>query len=197
MATDIPMPSYSDNMEEADLIGWLVAPGDFVHEGDPIAEIETDKATGELESPVSGTLVEICVPEGTTGVKVGSVVARIDAAEPPSDEPAPPDAIEGAAPEPDSTTAERSEADSSPAEPIESPVTSPTSETPTPTAIATETHSPASTATSAVTALARRVAAQSGLDLSELRGTGAHGRITKADVEAAASGGALPESRTL
>ena len=106
MATDIPMPSYSDNMEEADLIGWLVAPGDFVHEGDPIAEIETDKATGELESPVSGTLVEICVPEGTTGVKVGSVVARIDAAEPPSDEPAAPNAIEEVAPESASTVTE-------------------------------------------------------------------------------------------
>ena len=67
MATDIPMPSYSDNMEEADLIGWLVAPGDFVHEGDPIAEIETDKATGELESPVSGTLVKFAYPRERPG----------------------------------------------------------------------------------------------------------------------------------
>ena len=80
MAIDIELPSYSPSMEEADLIGWLVAPGDYVNEGDPIAEIETDKATGELEAPASGTLIEICVPEGTTGVKVGTVVARLEGA---------------------------------------------------------------------------------------------------------------------
>ena len=75
---EIAMPSYSESMEAADLIDWLVSPGDFVKKGDPIAEIETDKATGELESPSSGTLVEICVPEGSQGVKVGTVVARLE-----------------------------------------------------------------------------------------------------------------------
>ena len=54
MPIEIPMPSYSESMEAADLIGWLVAPGDFVNEGDPIAEIETDKAIAEVESPASG-----------------------------------------------------------------------------------------------------------------------------------------------
>ncbi len=190
MATDIPMPSYSDNMEEADLIGWLVAPGDFIHEGDPIAEIETDKATGELESPVSGTLVEICIAEGTTGVKVGAVVARIDAAAAPTEGPSAPESIATPAPQPDSTAAEPTEAAPSPAEPTEAPVIPPAAEAPTPTE--TPLASP-----SAATALARRIADQSGLDLSGLRGTGAYGRITKSDVEAAASGAMAPASRAL
>lgn len=181
MATDIPMPSYSETMEEADLIGWLVSPGDFVHEGDPIAEIETDKATGELESPVSGTLVEICVPEGTSGVKVGSVVARVDVAEPPpspetSDEP----------------TAAQETAAAEPAPAAAEPV--PEAVPPTPAAAA-EAPIAAGPGTSA-TALARRVAEQSGLDLAQLQGTGSRGRITKADVEAAAAGPAYRTSTT-
>ncbi len=184
MATDIPMPSYSDNMEEADLVGWLVAPGDFIHEGDPIAEIETDKATGELESPVSGTLVEICVAEGTMGVKVGAVVARIDAAE--AEAPPPPEAIETSA-SPPASAAEPIDSGSPLEEPTDSPPTPPVAETP----------SPPPAFPSATTALARRVAEQSGLDLSGLRGTGARGRITKADVEAAASGAMAPASRAL
>ena len=193
MATDIPMPSYADNMEEADLIGWLVAPGDFVQEGDPIAEIETDKATGELESPVSGTLVEICIAEGTMGVKVGAVVARIDTAAAPTEAPSPPEAVEAPTSQTDSTAAEPTEAESPPAEPTESPAIAPAAETRAPA----ETPSPAPTSSTATTALARRVAEQSGLDLSGLRGTGARGRITKADVEAAASGTMAPASRAL
>jgi len=159
MATDIVMPSYSDNMEEADLIGWLVSPGDFIDQGDPIAEIETDKATGELESPFSGTLVEICVPEGTTGVKVGSVVARLEISE--------------KLPENDLGKASRSPGR------VHSPPIEPEVES-----VAEQGMPPEPT----VTALARRVAKQSGLDLARLHGTGSHGRITRADVDAAAAG---------
>ena len=83
MAVEVRMPAYSESMEEADVVGWLVAPGDSVNEGDPIAEIETDKATGELEAPASGVISEILVAEGSQGVKVGALLARI---EPPDQE---------------------------------------------------------------------------------------------------------------
>jgi len=72
------MPELSSDMEEADLVSWLVKPGDRVAVGDLIAELETEKSTVEFESPVGGTLLEIVVPEGTNGVQVGTVIARIE-----------------------------------------------------------------------------------------------------------------------
>ena len=78
MAIEVRMPAYSESMEEADVVGWLVQPGDTVNEGDPIAEIETDKATGELESPASGVLSKILVAEGSQNVKVGELLALIE-----------------------------------------------------------------------------------------------------------------------
>jgi len=165
MAIDIELPSYSPSMEEADLIGWLVAPGDYVNEGDPIAEIETDKATGELEAPASGTLIEICVPEGTTGVKVGTVVAR----------------LEGAAA---SATAASFEA-----EPVQPAREAEPAETEPPIEVVVE-KVRAESAGPAPTALARRRAAQTGVSLEAVSGSGSHGRITRADVEAAARPGA-------
>ena len=84
------MPELGSDMTEADLVQWLVAEGDTIAAGDLIAEIETDKATVEYESPLSGVIVELCVAAPATGVKVGELIARIEesaADAPPSEEP--------------------------------------------------------------------------------------------------------------
>ena len=78
MATEIRMPEFAADMTEADLLSWLVKPGDQVEAGELIAEIETEKSTVEFESPVSGRLLEIRVPEGTNGVQVGTVLALVE-----------------------------------------------------------------------------------------------------------------------
>src|SRR3546814_15006928 len=77
MAIDIQMPALSPTMEEGTLSKWLVKEGDLVRSGDLLAEIETDKATMEFEAIDEGTIAKIMVPEGTDGVKVGTVIAVI------------------------------------------------------------------------------------------------------------------------
>jgi len=88
------MPELSSDITEADLVSWLVKPGDHVEAGDLIAELETEKSTIEFESQASGTLVEILVPEGTSGVEVGTVLALFepDAGTPSIREPEPEEA---------------------------------------------------------------------------------------------------------
>ncbi|HBH45339.1 MAG TPA: pyruvate dehydrogenase complex E1 component subunit beta, partial [Hyphomonas atlantica] len=75
MSVDILMPALSPTMEEGTLSKWLKKEGDTVSSGDVIAEIETDKATMEVEAVDEGTLAKILVPEGTEGVKVNAVIA--------------------------------------------------------------------------------------------------------------------------
>jgi pyruvate dehydrogenase E1 component beta subunit len=77
MAIELKMPALSPTMEEGTLAKWLVKPGDTVKSGDILAEIETDKATMEFEAVDEGTVAEILVPEGTDGVKVGTVIATL------------------------------------------------------------------------------------------------------------------------
>ena len=77
MAVDLKMPALSPTMEEGTLAKWLVKEGDAVKSGDILAEIETDKATMEFEAIDEGTIAQIVIPEGTEGVKVGAVIARI------------------------------------------------------------------------------------------------------------------------
>jgi pyruvate dehydrogenase E1 component beta subunit len=77
MAIDLKMPALSPTMEEGTLAKWLVKEGDSIKSGDIIAEIETDKATMEFEAVDEGTVEKILVPEGTAGVKVGTVIAAI------------------------------------------------------------------------------------------------------------------------
>src|SRR6516165_1005705 len=74
---DILMPALSPTMTEGKLSKWLKKPGDEIRSGDVIAEIETDKATMEVEAVDEGTLDEILVPEGTEGVAVNTVIARM------------------------------------------------------------------------------------------------------------------------
>ena len=210
MVVEVRMPAYSESMEEADVVGWLVAPGDSVKEGDPIAEIETDKATGELESPASGILSEILIAEGTQGVKVGELLARIEpvasaaaeASESASQsQPGGKRSSASAEPEPAalSSGGKRANApDAASAEPETSSVRE-ASAVPEPSPrpdpdLATSTRA----APVPATALARRLADRAGLEISSIAGSGASGRVLKADVEAVSAGqvGATPRTAT-
>ena len=164
--TDILMPALSPTMEEGVLAKWHIKAGDTVKAGDVIAEIETDKATMEVEAVDEGEVLEILVAEGTEGVKVNTPIARLagdDAA------PAPKKAEEPAKAEPAPAKAESK---------AEAPKAAPAA-------------APAKAGGERIFAspLAKRLARDAGLDLSGIKGTGPHGRIVKADVEAAGKGG--------
>ncbi|RVQ00116.1 pyruvate dehydrogenase complex dihydrolipoamide acetyltransferase [Sinorhizobium meliloti] len=184
MPINITMPALSPTMEEGNLAKWLVKEGDKVKSGDVIAEIETDKATMEVEAVDEGTVAKIVVPAGTEGVKVNALIAVL--------------AGEGE----DVATAAKggngaAGAASAP-KPQETGETAPAA-APTPAAApAPQAAAPASPAPAAdgegkrifSSPLARRIAKEAGIDLSAIAGSGPHGRVVKKDVEAAVSGGA-------
>jgi pyruvate dehydrogenase E2 component (dihydrolipoamide acetyltransferase) len=169
--TDILMPALSPTMEEGVLAKWHVKVGDTVSAGDVIAEIETDKATMEVEAVDEGEVLEILVEAGTEGVKVNTPIARLT-----GDDAAP--APKKAEPAKDDATAEaKGEFKAEPkADKAEAPKAPPAPEKDGQRIFASP--------------LARRLAKSAGLDLKSLKGTGPHGRIVKADVEAAGKGGA-------
>ena len=172
MPTEILMPALSPTMEEGTLAKWLVKEGDTVSSGDLLAEIETDKATMEFEAVDEGVIGKILVPEGSEGVKVNSPIAvLLEDGESAEDIGA---ASGAAAPAASSGAATPASAGGAPAEaPAQAAPAAPAS--------------PKGADGSRVFAspLARRIAAQKGLDLAGLKGSGPHGRIVKADVEAA------------
>jgi len=178
--TDILMPALSPTMEEGVLAKWHVKAGDTVKAGDVIAEIETDKATMEVEAVDEGTIAEILVAEGSEGVKVNTPIARLSE-EGGAAAPAPKaDTPKAEAAKADATPAEASKA----AEPVKAAAPVPT---PAP--------APAKAASGQrifASPLARRLAEQGGVDLASIEGTGPHGRIVKRDVEGAPKGGARP-----
>ena len=159
MAIEILMPALSPTMEEGTLAKWLVKEGDTVQSGDLLAEIETDKATMEFEAVDEGVIGKILIAEGTEGVKVNTAIAIIG--EEGEDMSAAPEAAA-----PVAATA-----------PAESEVATPAA-TPAPAATAAKDGSRLF-----ATPLARRIAADKGLDLATITGSGPHGRIIKADVE--------------
>ena len=184
MAINITMPALSPTMEEGTLAKWNVKPGDTVEAGDVIAEIETDKATMEVEAVDEGTVAQILVNEGTEGVKVNAIIAVLaeegedagnvsaapaSAPEPRVAEPTPvkqatPDQVRGSAEtKPDAST------------PMPLPATS------------------AGGDRIKASPLARRIATLKGIDLTALKGKGSgpHGRIVKKDVETAQPGTAV------
>ncbi|CUJ89063.1 Dihydrolipoyllysine-residue acetyltransferase component of pyruvate dehydrogenase complex [Ruegeria denitrificans] len=168
MPTEILMPALSPTMEEGTLAKWLVKEGDTVSSGDLLAEIETDKATMEFEAVDEGTVGKILIPEGTEGVKVNTAIAvLLEDGESADDIAATPTTAPAAAP----AAAAGNEA-AAPA----------ASEAPAPAPAA-----PAKADGGRIFAspLARRIAAQKGLDLAQIAGSGPHGRIVKADVESA------------
>lgn len=168
MPTEILMPALSPTMEEGTLAKWLVKEGDTVSSGDLLAEIETDKATMEFEAVDEGTIGKILVPEGSEGVKVNTAIAVLLEEGESADDIA---ATRAAAPEASPEAAAGNEATASAA-----------SDAPAPAPAA-----PVKADGGRIFAspLARRIAAQKGLDLSQIKGSGPHGRIVKADVESA------------
>ena len=190
MPTLIRMPALSPTMTEGTLARWLKKEGDGVEPGDVIAEIETDKATMEVEAVDEGTLGKILVADGTEGVAVNSVIAVLmgegedsqaleDATAGLDEQSVPQSAArtESTAPAPASAREMSTEAVSAPA-PV--PATeAPKQPTPKPDRVA-------------ASPLARRMAAQSGLDLGSIRGSGPHGRIVKADIDRILQAGTVP-----
>jgi pyruvate dehydrogenase E2 component (dihydrolipoamide acetyltransferase) len=170
MPINILMPALSPTMEEGTLAKWLVKEGDSVSSGAVLAEIETDKATMEFEAVDEGTIGKIVVPEGTEGVKVNDLIAIL------LEEGESADSISDAAPaaKPDATPEEEPEAKAKEA----------------PAAAAPAPAAPKASDGGRIFAspLARRIAAEKGLDLAAVKGTGPNGRIVKADVEAAKPG---------
>ena len=183
MPTQILMPALSPTMTEGSLAKWHKKEGDTVKAGDVLAEIETDKATMEFEAVDEGTLGRILVPEGTQHVAVNQPIAVIlGEGESAADVKMTPAAAKPA-----------------PAPAPEAKASSPTS-TPTPTlpprgggdgrgAMAAASPQPRAGGRIFASPLARRLAQDAKLDLANLRGSGPHGRIVKADVEAAGVGG--------
>ena len=178
--TDILMPALSPTMEEGVLAKWHIKVGDTVSAGDVIAEIETDKATMEVEAVDEGEVLEILVEEGAEGVKVNTPIARLsgdDAAPAPKKA----EAKEEAAPAKAEPKADAKE-EAPKAEKADDPKAETKSE-PAPKREDGE--------RIFASPLARRLAKMAGLDLASIKGTGPHGRIVKRDVEAAeANGGA-------
>ncbi|WP_273501325.1 pyruvate dehydrogenase complex dihydrolipoamide acetyltransferase [Paracoccus sphaerophysae] len=173
MATEILMPALSPTMEEGTLAKWLVKEGDTVKSGDILAEIETDKATMEFEAVDEGVIGKIVVPEGTQGVKVNAPIAvLLEEGEDASAVASAGGAAKAEAPKADALKE------------------APKAETAAPSAAP----APARGKGDRVFAspLARRIAAEKGIDLAGITGSGPKGRIVKADVEAAQPGAAKP-----
>ncbi|WCJ63664.1 pyruvate dehydrogenase complex dihydrolipoamide acetyltransferase [Agrobacterium tumefaciens] len=187
MPINITMPALSPTMEEGNLAKWLVKEGDKVAPGDVIAEIETDKATMEVEAVDEGTVAKLVVAAGSEGVKVNALIAILaadgeDVAEAAKGGDAAPAKAE--APKQEAAKAEAPKEEAAPVK-AEKPAAdqAPASSTPAPVAKSGE--------RIFASPLARRLAKEAGLDLSAVSGSGPHGRIVKTDVEkAAASGGA-------
>jgi pyruvate dehydrogenase E2 component (dihydrolipoamide acetyltransferase) len=158
MATEILMPALSPTMEEGTLAKWLVKEGDAVESGQILAEIETDKATMEFEAVDEGIIAKLLVAEGTAGVKVNTPIAVMVY---------------------DGETAGTAPA---PVKPVASPAAA-AAPAPAPAAVASPSAPARTVARVFASPLARRIAAEKGLDLTKVTGSGPHGRIVKADVE--------------
>ncbi|MES2967472.1 MAG: pyruvate dehydrogenase complex dihydrolipoamide acetyltransferase [Pseudomonadota bacterium] len=160
MATQILMPALSPTMEEGTLAKWLVKEGDVVKSGQILAEIETDKATMEFEAVDEGIVGKLLVTEGTAGVKVNTPIAIM--------------------------VEDGESADAAPA-PVKATAAAPAAAQPAAAApVAAVAAAPRATGARVFASpLARRIAAEKGLDLTQVQGSGPHGRIVKADVEGA------------
>ena len=176
MSVSVLMPALSPTMTEGTLARWLVKEGDSVKSGDVIAEIETDKATMEVEALDDGVVAKLAVAEGTQNVAVNAVIAVLaEDGESVDDALAAVAAVPAAAPSTPPQTDAPAAAPAAATSPVQPAVT------------------PELTARSDrvfASPLARRIAADAGLELARLSGTGPHGRIIRADVEEALASGA-------
>jgi pyruvate dehydrogenase E2 component (dihydrolipoamide acetyltransferase) len=185
MPTNILMPALSPTMEKGNLAKWLKKEGDQVKAGDVIAEIETDKATMEVEAVDEGTLAKIVVPEGTADVPVNQVIA----------------VLAGEGEDVKAAAASRPVIPQQQAKPAPAPAPAAPPASPKPVAAPAAPAPPQASAPSArmdgganrvfASPLARRLAKEAGIDLSRIQGSGPHGRVIQRDVEAARSGKGL------
>ncbi|OWO94684.1 pyruvate dehydrogenase complex dihydrolipoamide acetyltransferase [Rhizobium esperanzae] len=182
MPINITMPALSPTMEEGNLAKWLVKEGDKVKSGDVIAEIETDKATMEVEAVDEGTVAKLVVAAGTEGVKVNALIAvlaadgeDVAAAASGAGSAAPAKAEAAPAPKADAAPAKAEAAPAGALAPAAAPAAV--------SAGGNRTFS---------SPLARRLAKEAGIDLAVVAGSGPHGRVIKSDIEAALAGGAKP-----
>ncbi|MBW7911642.1 MAG: pyruvate dehydrogenase complex dihydrolipoamide acetyltransferase [Alphaproteobacteria bacterium] len=176
MPHNVLMPALSPTMTEGKLAKWVKKEGDKVKAGDVIAEIETDKATMEVEAVDEGVLAKIVVPAGTDGVKVNSLIAML--LEEGEDASALAKAPAAAAPK------------------TVTPANQPAAEAAKPApAMAVATPAQAKSAGRVFASpLAKRIAKEKGIDLSAVKGSGPHGRIVKADIDKAPAGAAAPKA---
>ena len=196
MAIKITMPALSPTMEEGTLSKWDIKEGDKVSPGDTVAEIETDKATMEVDAADEGTLAKIVVPAGTQGVKVNALIGILA-----EDGESAEDAIkaieeeekkQASAPSTTATPAAAANTDAAPVQPAQA---SPALNQP-----ATVTsQAPVTEKGNRIFAspLARRLAKQNGLQLSLISGTGPHGRIIKRDIDSALASGTGKATRNV
>ncbi|MFP5517977.1 MAG: pyruvate dehydrogenase complex dihydrolipoamide acetyltransferase [Alphaproteobacteria bacterium] len=173
MTVQILMPALSPTMTEGNLAKWLKKEGDTVKSGDVLAEIETDKATMEVEAVDEGRIGKILIPAGSQGVAVNTPIAIL--LEEGEDESALASAGSAPAPAPAAAPAAAPAPAAVPAAAAPAPASAP---------------APAASGERVFASpLARRIAEQAGVDLKSVKGTGPHGRIVKADVEAAKAAG--------
>ena len=186
MATDVLMPRLSDSMEEGTVLKWLVDEGGEVKRGEPLVEIETDKANMTYEADTDGVLVEVLAKEGDT-LPIGEPIARIgeEGEEPSASSPQPSeaDADEGADAEPEQKP-EEAEAPAATKEEEPEPEEKPRKPR--------REESANGDGRVKASPVARRMAGELGVELARLEGSGPGGRIVKADVEAAAKGDGAP-----
>lgn len=229
MALDIKMPALSPTMEEGTLAKWLVSVGDTVQSGDIMAEIETDKATMEFEAVDEGVITEILIEAGTENVKVGAVIARLTVeGEEEATSPAPSPAPAAETPEapaadgPAATPTARKLAEQNGVdlggitgtgpkgkitrEDVEAAIAEGGGSgkaAPAPSPAPAPTPAPASAASGErviASPLAKRIAADKGIDLAQVKGSGPNGRIVKEDVESftpSAAAKSAPAASTL
>jgi pyruvate dehydrogenase E2 component (dihydrolipoamide acetyltransferase) len=184
MATNILMPALSPTMTEGTLSRWLKKEGEEIRAGDVIAEIETDKATMEVEAVDEGVLGKILIGDGTEGVKVNQPIAVLVAA----GEKVPAGGTEMAPPA-SSTREEQGPGEVKSGEAVKEVAPPRQAVMPQPAPRAGNGHD-SEGGRIFVSPLARRMAQQAGIDLAALKGSGPNGRIVKADIEAARQGGA-------
>ena len=193
---EITMPRLSDSMEEGTILKWLVSEGDEVKRGQPIAEIETDKANMTYESDTEGTVSELVAGEGDT-LAIGEVIARIGEDGQGSDPGESQDRAQGSDPGESQDRARGSDPGESQVKPASEQGSDPVEEEAEPAS--RQGSDPASSNGGErvkASPVARRMAGEMGVELAQLEGSGPGGRIVKADVEAAAKdGGAKPKEK--
>ncbi|MEK9961558.1 MAG: pyruvate dehydrogenase complex dihydrolipoamide acetyltransferase, partial [Rhodobiaceae bacterium] len=181
---------------------WMVAVGDTVRSGDVSAEIETDKATMEVEAVDDGVLASVMVEAGTEGVAVGTPIARLaedgETVEDAAAAAAAPATAAPATTAPQAAPSQEAVADTAAVASAPQPQAEPVTPPPAPSAAVSDTSSNTSSNTGRIFAspLARRIAAERGVDLAALSGSGPHGRILRRDVEAASVSAPAVATRT-